>query len=255
MMALLDIKGLSKYFGGLAALRDIDLEIHESQIIGIIGPNGAGKTTLFNVISGAYRPDKGTIFFKGENINGQSMDKLCRKGLVRTWQGSLVLKDMSVLENVLVGFYSRSGARWSSIFHLPSTRLQEERNKREAIQILEFFKLSAFKHERAGRLPYGHQKALGVAIALAASPELILLDEPTAGMSPEEISFMMDHIKRTRDRGVTIVIIEHNMRTVMNICERVVVLNFGTKIAEGTPDEVMIHRDVVQAYLGVEMDE
>jgi branched-chain amino acid transport system ATP-binding protein len=251
-MAFLEIRGVSKYFGGLAAIDCLDLDVYKGEIIGLIGPNGAGKTTLFNVISGFYQPTEGTISFKGENLVGQRMDIIAKKGVVRTWQQtSALLHHMTALENVLVGFHLHVKSGFlKSIFNTISSQNEENEIKGKAIEILEFMGMGSVKNEIAGNLPHGHQRSLGVATALAANPELFLLDEPITGMNPTESLTMMATIRKILERGITVVIVEHDMKAVMTTCERIVVLNFGKKIAEGKPEEIRKDKDVIKAYLG-----
>ena len=250
-MALLEVRRITKYFGGLAALKEVEFEVHKGELLGIIGPNGAGKTTLYNIVTGFYKPTSGSIIFRGENIVGQRMDKITGKGIVRTWQTTVLFENMSALENVIAGHHlSRKAGFWKSVF-FPSRHEEKEIAKR-SIDILEFLGLVSVRNQLARSLPHGYKRALGVAIALAARPDILLLDEPVTGMNPEETATMMKILERIRDRGVTLGIIEHDVRAVMSTCDRIVVLNFGQKIAEGVPQEIQRNKDVIQAYLGAE---
>lgn len=254
-MALLEIKGLCKYFGGLAAVNDFDFEVQPGEILGLIGPNGAGKTTVFNLITGFLTPNKGKIIFKGEDITSYKPHLIARKGIVRTFQLTTLFESRTILENMLIAFHlkSRSGF-WSAIFNSPLTREREKKILEKSIETLDFMKLLHLKDELAGNLPHGHQRSLGIALAMAASPEMILLDEPVTGMNPEETLATMEQIRRIREKGVTILLVEHNMRAVMGLCERITVLNFGQKIAEGLPNVIKENKDVIEAYLGASRD-
>jgi branched-chain amino acid transport system ATP-binding protein len=251
-VALLEVKGLSKNFGGLAAIDSLDLDIDEGEIRGVIGPNGAGKTTLFNVISGTYRPTTGTITFEGKEVAGLRPSKIAEKGLVRTFQRTALFHDFSVLDNISIARHLHAK---ETVFGaiLGTARKMEKENERRAEEIVDFIGLSEVKHELADGLAHGHQRALGVALALAAEPKLLMLDEPVAGMNPAETQAMTALIRRLRDEwGLTVTLVEHDMRTVMGVCEKITVLNFGQKLAEGSPDEIVNNPDVIEAYLGSE---
>lgn len=247
-MPLLETRNLTKHFGGLAAVDRVDLSIAEGEIVGLIGPNGAGKTTCFNLLSGFLRPTTGTVVFAGEDITGLGPHQVARRGLVRTFQLTMLFQDMTALENVLLGMHlhsRRSLGRvlWSRHAFLPD----EVARSRE---VLAFTGLAAHADHLARNLPHGHQRVLGVAMALAARPRLLLLDEPVTGMNLEESGRVMTLVKTIRDLGTTVLLVEHNMKAVMGTCERIVVLNFGQKLAEGTPVEVSTSAAVIEAYLG-----
>lgn len=250
-MMLLETKGLTKYFGGLAAVDDLDVKINEGEIIGLIGPNGAGKTTVFNLITGVFPPMKGAVLFKGESITGLKPDQVAKKGVVRTYQLTKLFGEYSVINNVLMAqhLHAQIGF-WGAFFRPPSARRRESALLQEAEEIMKLVGIEGQKDESAKNLPHGHQRALGIAIALAAAPKLLLLDEPATGMNPEESNTLMQRIRNIASKGITILIIEHDMKLVMGLCERVVVLNQGKKIAEGPPDEIKENREVIQAYLG-----
>jgi len=250
-VAILEVKELSKYFGGLAALSDLDLTIDEGEIRGIIGPNGAGKTTLFNVISGVYRPTKGSVIYQGSNISILSPDQIAEKGLVRTFQRTALFHDFTVLKNVTIArhLHAKEGV-FGTIFG--TAQQMERENEAKALELVEFMGLGGLKDELAMNLPHGHQRALGVAIALAAEPKLLMLDEPVTGMNPTEKQHMLQLIKKVRDQGITILLVEHDMRTVMGLCTYISVLDFGKKLTEGLPKEIQANKAVIEAYLGGE---
>jgi len=255
-MALLELKEISKDFGGLRALNKVSIKIDIGEIIGLIGPNGAGKTTLFNVVSGFYKPSGGSVLFKEENITDLKPFQIASKGLVRTFQESNLFHEFSVEKNVFIGCYLRTQYAFFEQMLKTSKAIEKYRYPYKQIsEILELLKMSSVKDELAKNLPHGLQRALGIAIALAAEPELLMLDEPFAGMNAEETSSMMTHVREIhQEKNVTILLVEHDMRAVMGLCDRVFVLNFGEKIAEGTPEQIQNNPEVVEAYLGVNED-
>lgn len=255
-VVLLELRGLTKRFGGLTALGNLSMEVQEGEILGLIGPNGAGKSTVFNLISGVHRPTSGRVFFRGEEITGLPPHVVARKGLVRTFQTTTLFHDYSLLDNLRVGRYLGLGTGvWGTFLGSRSYRREEEENTQKAVELLGIVGLSHLRDELAKNLPHGHQRALGVAIAMAADPALFMLDEPLTGMNREEASSIMEIIRRIRDHGVTVLLVEHNMRAVMGLCDRIVVLNYGTKIAEGRPDAIREDREVIKAYLGTDADD
>ena len=250
-VALLEVRGLSKYFGGLAAVSDLNLAISEGEIRGLIGPNGAGKTTLFNVISGVYRPTKGSVLYNGEDISRLSPSQIAAKGLVRTFQRTALFHDFTVLKNVVIARHLR--AKENIFGAIAGTAKQmEKRNEEKALEIVEFLELGPLKDELALNLPHGHQRALGVAIALATEPKVLMLDEPLTGMNPVEKEHMIGLIRKLHDSGITILMVEHDMKSVMGLCLHISVLDFGKLLAEGPPEEILANPDVVEAYLGGE---
>lgn len=254
-MALLETQKVTKYFSGLAAVKDVDMQVNEGEIVGLVGPNGAGKTTMFNLITGTLHPTRGKIVYKGTDITKLKPNQIAARGISRTFQASTLFRLRTVWENVLIGCHLRFNAGLPSVLvNTPFARSEEEEMRQKALEIIELMGLSSVKQEYAQNLPHGHQKILGVCLGLAANAEILLLDEPAAGLSPEETSDMMDRIMGLRDKGITILLVEHNMKAVMGTCDRVVVLNYGEKIAEGSPEEIKANKDVIEAYLGVEAD-
>jgi branched-chain amino acid transport system ATP-binding protein len=252
-MTLLSVENVTKRFGGLVANDQISFEVPEKTVFAVIGPNGAGKTTLFNTISGFFPPTQGRITFDGTDVTGAAQRKIAARGLVRTYQLVQLFKDLTVAENVQVGFHLvTKGAIGAALLRPRWMRDQEARVRREARELLAFVGLAAQADARADTLPYGQQRLLEVARALAAQPKLLLLDEPAAGLNTGETQALAEAILRIRARGVTVLLIEHDMSLVMQIAQRIVVLDFGKKIAEGTPDEIKAHPDVIAAYLGTE---
>jgi len=248
-MSLLQVENMSRRFGGLTAVSDLSFEIEEGGIHGLIGPNGAGKTTTFNVICGFYQPSSGRVVYVGRDISGMRPSAIAELGLVRTFQQTTLFQEFTVFDNVLVGCHLK--ARRGFLSTLLGTGTERERAAQEKVmEVLDFFGLADRRDELTSNLPHGHQRALGMAVALAAEPRLLLLDEPFTGMNPEETRVMMDLVRKVRDHGVTLLLVEHDMQAVMGLCDRITVLNFGKLLTEGTPEEVRSHPDVIEAYLG-----
>jgi branched-chain amino acid transport system ATP-binding protein len=247
-MALLEAQNLTKYFGGLAAVNRVDLTVEEGEIVGLIGPNGAGKTTCFNLLSGFLPPTAGTITFVGEPLAGLKPHHIVARGLVRTFQHTTLFQDMTVLQNVFMGLHLHSRKGLGHVLFSRQAFPQDELDR--CHEVLAFTGLQELADQLAKNLPHGHQRTLGIAMALAVRPRLLMLDEPVTGMNIDESQRIMALIKTIRDRGTTILLVEHNMRAVMGTCERIVVLNFGQKLAEGTPAAVSSNPDVIAAYLG-----
>ena len=238
-MRVLEGEGVTKYFGGLAAVFDVNFYVDAGEVFGLIGPNGAGKTTLFNLISAALKPRSGVIKFKDKNITGLKPHQICRLGVARTFQTVKIFANMSVLDNVILG----------SLFGT-TTRIASTDAERQATALLEFVGLSALKAASAKELTLANQKRLEVAGALATQPELLLLDEIMAGLNPTEVAQAMELVSRIKEKGITIIMIEHVMKAIMNVCDRIMVLHHGRKIAEGTPQEIANSQQVIKVYLG-----
>jgi len=249
-MALLELRGVTKYFGGLAAVSGFDMDVNEGEIRALIGPNGAGKTTMYNLITGFYPITEGQITYDGEVITGLKPHQIAKRGLVRTFQAAEILfVDHTVLQGMMVARHLHAGLGSVKMFLRP-TKGREEENEKRCLEMLEFFGLEQFKDELAVNLPHGHQRALGVALAMAAEPRLLCLDEPVTGMNPTETEHFVGLIKKMRDRGVTILLVEHDMKVVMGISDQITVLSFGRKLTEGTPQEIARNPEVIEAYLG-----
>lgn len=255
-MNLLSLNQITKTFGGLVAVDAVSFDVPAGSIFGLIGPNGAGKTTVFNLITGNYKVDSGRVLFEGADITGKITHKIVESGIARTFQTIRLFSGMSVLENVLAGYHCRmQSGPISAMLRLPKQRREERRALGKALAELEFVGLGYEVTNLASNLSYGNQRLLEIARALASNPRLIVLDEPAGGMNEQETALLVDLIFKIRDRGITVLLIEHDMSLVMKACERLVVLEYGKKIAEGPPDEIKQNPQVIEAYLGSENDE
>jgi branched-chain amino acid transport system ATP-binding protein len=254
-MSLLSLNRLVKNFGGLTAVNNVSFDVEEGTITGLIGPNGAGKTTVFNLITGIYSTDQGEILFKGKSISGRRAYKIVALGIARTFQTIRLFQNLAVIENVLAGCHLRlrSGVL-SSLLHTPGQKAEERDALENALHILDFVGLRGQETVLAKNLSYGNQRLLEVARALATRPELLILDEPAGGMNDWETAQLVTLIRKIREGGITVLLIEHDMTLVMEVCERIVVLEYGSKIAEGPPEEIRQDKQVIEAYLGSEKE-
>lgn len=255
-MALLEINNLNKSFGGLSAVLDFNFKIEKDELVGLIGPNGAGKTTVFNLITGVYKPDDGNIVFAEQNITGLQPYEICGQGIARTFQNIRLFKDISVLDNVKIAFHKNVNyPLLSAVFRTPSFFRGEAEIEEKALEYLHIFNLDSKKDELASNLPYGEQRRLEIARALATKPTMLILDEPAAGMNPNETHELMELIQWVRKEfDLSILLIEHDMSLVMGVCERIYVLDYGQVIAEGLPEEIRSNKRVIEAYLGEEAE-
>ena len=252
MGEMLSVKNINVYYGSIHAIKDVSFHVNEGEIVTLIGANGAGKTTVFNMLTGVYKPTEGNIILDGKDITGQNPELISKSGIARTFQNIRLFNDMTVLDNVKVGLHNQIRYNmWTGILRLPAYKEKEHEMNREAMKLLKIFDLDKEADYKASQLPYGKQRKLEIARALATNPKLLLLDEPAAGMNPSETAELTETIRRIRDEfNIAVLLIEHDMSLVMGICEGIAVLNFGRIIAKGTPDEIRNNPQVIEAYLG-----
>jgi branched-chain amino acid transport system ATP-binding protein len=248
---VLQVEKLSVRFGGVQAVSELTFTVHEGELLSLIGPNGAGKTTAFNAVSGFLRPSGGTVSYRGRRLNGLKPYHIANLGIVRTFQRTSLFEGCSVLQNILIGLHHQGRYKtWESLLVLPYVAREEAELRRKAQELLDFVGLASRADDLAGTLPFGEQRLLGVAIALAAKPQVLMLDEPVSGMNPTETTNFMEMLRKIRQRVTSVVLVEHDMRMVMNVSDRVVVLNFGSLVAEGSPKEIQGNPEVIRVYLG-----
>lgn len=250
-MTILEIRNLSKFFGGFAAVSELNLDVYDSEILGIVGPNGAGKSTVFNMISGFLKPTQGSIMFRGIDITGIKAYRIAQIGIARTFQASTVFKQLTAIDNVYTALHMHYRTNVvEALFHTKSYNNEERSALQKAEEIMEFMGLVSQKYKNAGELSSGYQKALAICIAFATNPRLLLLDEPITTLSADQIEIVMNLVTKVRNAGTTVIIIEHNMKVVMDYCDRITALAYGKKIAEGSAKEIRENKDVIEAYLG-----
>lgn len=255
MTPLLDVREATVKFGGLVALHEVSFGVQPSEIVGIIGPNGSGKTTLFNAITGFVRLHRGEILSDGERISGLPPHLTAQKGIARSYQKTSLFLNLPVAQNIAAGRHTQYHVNlWQSIWNTRRHRDEHARQQERIQKILDFLNMGELSDRPARNLAYGLQRKLGIGIALASEPRLLLLDEPAAGLNPEETDRLMDLIRRIREKQITVLLVEHDMKMVMGICDRIIVLNYGSKIAEGRPDDISHHEEVIRVYLGDEVD-
>jgi len=248
---LLELKGLAKRFGGLMAVNDISFHVREGEILGLIGPNGSGKTTVFNLICGVYKPSGGVVTSRGKKITGLKPHGVAERGIIRTFQSEALLEEMTVFQNMMLACHLTARPKFlPALFSTYNHRKKEADSEERVLSLLDLVGLLSSKDNIVNNMPHGHKRTLGVAMALAANPVLLLLDEPVTGMNAEETINMMNLIRKVRDSGVTILLVEHDMRMVMGVSDRVIAINYGQKIAEGSPNEIRDNGAVIEAYLG-----
>jgi branched-chain amino acid transport system ATP-binding protein len=252
---IVEIRGLTKRFGGLRAVNDVSFDLYRSQILGVIGPNGAGKTTLFDLITGLHQPNAGRVFFNGEDITGLYPHTIVRKGISRSFQLEVLFKELSVLQHLMISRHLHTKETfWGSLLRTPSSKKKQKATEDEAVRLAQFVGLYDQQDKLGANLSHGYQRSLGIAMALGTDPKVLLLDEPFSALSPKRVTTVLDLIATIRERGITVMVIEHNMSALLRVCDRVVVLNVGQKIAEGTPDDIKRDERVVKAYLGDAVD-
>lgn len=251
---VLDVQDLGISFGGLKAVQHVNFQIEKNQIYGLVGPNGAGKTTIFNILTGVYKPTTGRFYLNGKELTGKSQQTICHKGIARTFQNIRLFNNMSVIHNVMVGLHDQPEFKCSlfaSMLRLPVHFRKEKAMREKAKELLKIFDLYEERNNLSCNLPYGKQRKLEIARALATNPKLLLLDEPAAGMNPNETAELMETVRNIRDTfDITVLLIEHDMKFVSGLCDQITVLNFGTTLAQGTPEEVLNDPEVIKAYLG-----